>query len=398
MPELMVGFPPEADAQVTLANWRTAPFCHWAFHHVREIIPTANIRCGAARAEPFATEVTDLSGVSVMGTDGQPIDWDGYLKATSTDAVVVLKSGKVVFEHYANGMTPQDPHILMSVSKSMLGLLAGILVDRGVLDLEAALERYLPEVRGTAFEGASIRQLLDMRVGISFNEDYLATGGPIIAYRKSTNWNPLQPGETETDLRSFFRTLKDGDRQHGGPFNYVSPCTDLMGWVIERAAGARFADLFSELIWQPMGAEVDAYITVDRLGAPRCAGGLNMTVRDLARVGRMVAQNGAGALGGQVVPEAWIHDIATGGDRAAWVAGNFHEHYPGADMHYRSKWYIEHRDTPLVFAMGIHGQHLFVDPAGDFVVAKVSSYPVPLVPELKDMTLRAVRALQSLYG
>jgi hypothetical protein len=150
----------------------------------------------------------------------------------------------------------------------------------------------IPEVAGTAYQGATIRHLLDMRAGVAFDEDYLATSGPIVAYRKAANWNPLEPDDTPSDLRSFYREMTKSAGPHGGPFNYVSPNTDLLGWVIERATGERYADLMAELLWKPMGAARSAYITVDRLGAPRCAGGVCTTVRDLARVGQLMVDAG----------------------------------------------------------------------------------------------------------
>src|SRR6185295_9379607 len=195
--------------------------------------------------------------------------------------------------------------------------LAGILAAKGRLDLEAPVTRLVPEVADTAYKGATLRQLLDMRAGILFDENYLATSGPIIAYRKSTNWNPLEPGEKPSDLRSFYPQLRESDGPHGGRFHYVSPNTDLLGWAIERATGERYADLMSQLLWQPLGAEQSAYITVDRLGAPRCAGGFCATARDLARVGQLILQGGRRD-GTEIIPAAWIEDVLKNGDRAAW--------------------------------------------------------------------------------
>jgi len=256
---LMQGFPPGAAGQVTLANWRASPFNRWGFHHVRELIPSADIAHDPARQSTFVVEPENFE-----------MPWfRDFLAKTDTDGLAIVHRGRLVFEHYANGMSAETAHILMSVSKSMLGLLAGILSARGDLDLQAAVAQYVPELEKTAYRGASVRQLLDMRTGVAFDEDYLAASGPMIAYRKSTGWNPLEPGEAPSDLRSFYAVLTESDRPHGGAFRYTSPNTDLLGWVIERATGRRYADLMSELIWQPLGAERSAYITVDSLGAPR---------------------------------------------------------------------------------------------------------------------------------
>jgi hypothetical protein len=385
--KLMDGFPPAPAGQVTLANWRTPPFNVWGFQHVREIVPSADIAADPDRVWRLEAAPRDLGRVTVDG-----IGFAAALERTDTDALVVLHRGRIVAEVYRNGMTPETPHILMSVSKSMLGLLAGILAAKGVLDPAAPVTALVPEVAGTAYRGATIRQLLDMRAGIRFDEDYLATSGPIIAYRKATGWNPLGPGEAPSDLRSFYATLTAADGPHGGRFHYVSPNTDLLGWVIERAAGERYADLMSRHLWRPLGAERSAYITVDRLGAPRCAGGMCVTARDLARVGRLLAEGGRRD-GVEVVPEAWIADILENGDPAAWDAGDFVPYYPGRSLHYRAKWYVLRRAAPLLFGLGVNGQNLFVDRRAELVIAKLSSQALPMDAERIGLTLRLAEAI-----
>ncbi len=394
MTDLMMTFPAGSDAQVTLANWRTGPFNKWAFHHVREIVPSADIPNDPDNVWVLRESLLDLEGLPVRLDDSETVNLPAVLEETETDAFVVLQGGAVVFERYANGMTRHTPHILMSVSKSMLGLLAGILADQGTLEIDRLATDYVPELVGTAYEGATVRHLLDMRVGVAFDEDYETTSGPIIEYRKSTNWNPLAPGEEATDLRSFLQTLSARDGEHEGRFHYVSPNTDLLGWIIERASGQPYAHLMSTLLWQPMGAERSGYITVDRLGAPRAAGGMCITARDLARVGQLMVQSGQrGAQ--QVVPAGWINDIATQGSREAWDRGAFAKDFPGYPISYRSKWYILEGEAPVIFAIGIHGQHLFVDQKNAIVIAKMSSNPTPLAPERKMLLMKTVKAIQT---
>ncbi len=378
MSRLMRGFPPAPEGQVTLANWRTPPFNRWAFHHVREIVPSADIPNDAGRVIPLPAAPGDFSSLFE----------NGFLEETDTDGLVILHRGRLVFEHYANGMTVETPHILMSVSKSMLGLLAGILAARGDLQLDLPVTKFIPEVAATAYQGATIRQLLDMRASIAFNEDYLATSGPIVEYRKATNWAPPGPGDSPSDLRSFYRNLREKEGAHGGRFHYVSPNTDLLGWVIERATGVRYADLMSELVWKPVGAERSAYITVDRLGAPRCAGGMCATARDLARVGQWIISTAF----------PWIEDIEGNGDRAAWDAGSFVEYFPGLAMHYRSKWYVLRGEPRLLFGVGIHGQNLFVDRKREIVIGKVSSQALPLDAARIALTMRAVSQIRNLLA
>ncbi len=388
----MQDFPPSPEGQVALANWRTPPFNKWAFQHVREIVPSADIANDPDRVWPLTAAPADLGRIKVAH-DGGEIDFAAFLEATDTDGLVILHRGRIVAESYANGMTEHTPHILMSVSKSMLGVVAAILADRGVLDPAWPVTRLVPEVAGTAYQGATIANLLDMRAGVLFDEDYLATSGPIIAYRKAQNWNPPEPGDPPSDLRSFFRTLTASDGPHGGRFHYVSPNTDLLAWAIERAAGKRYADVVGEVLWQPMGAARSAYITVDRLGAPRGAGGFCATTRDLARVGQLIAQDGRRD-GVQVIPPAWIADIAGTGDGAAWDRGDFAGYFPGMPMHYRSKWYVLNGPSPMLFGLGVNGQNLFVDRARQLVIAKFSSQAQAMDEGRLALTFRGIDALR----
>jgi CubicO group peptidase (beta-lactamase class C family) len=378
---IMQGFPPAEPDRATLANWRTQPWSSWAFHHVREIVPTAEIANDPARVVPLETGTLPLDDARI----------NSALSQVNNDAFVVLHKGRLVHESYRNGMTAADPHILMSVSKSMLGLLAGALAASGALDLDKPLTHYVPELEQTAYAGATVRDALDMRVGVLFDEDYLVTHGPIVDYRRAANWNP---GDTDLNLRSFQSLLTDRDGTHGGRFHYVSPVTDLLAWVFERATGTRYADLMSRHLWQPLGAERPAYITVDRIGGCRAAGGMCVTARDLARVGQMMATGGM-ANGTRVLPRDWLDDIIGNGSSDAWAKGDFVEKFPeGDDRHYRSKWYVRRGAQPLIHGLGIHGQYLFVDPARALSIAWLSSEPEPVGEMTLTHVLGAVAAVQ----
>jgi CubicO group peptidase (beta-lactamase class C family) len=390
---LMKGFPPPAELQVTLANWRKPPFNKWSFQHVRELIPTADMPNDPnnVRELPSAPQQS-LADMSIK-TEGGTYGLEAFLRATDTDGFVMMHDRRIIYEFYDNGMGPDTSHIFMSVSKSVLGLLCGILVERGVLKPDDLITRWVPEVGATAYAAATVRDVLDMRVGVFFDEDYLATAGPIIEYRKAQNWDPLAPGERPGDLRSFFASLVDKDGPHQGHFHYVSPNTDLMGWVIERASGRRFADLVSELLWKPMGASCSAYITVDRLGAPRCAGGFCATTRDLARLGLLIGEGGRHA-GKQIIPSWWIDDILNAGDAAAWDDGDFVKYFPRMRIHYRSKWYVLRGDAPIMFGVGVFGQNVFIDRKNKIVIAKFSSQALPMDERRILLTMQGIVAIR----
>lgn len=387
MSEIMYGFPPAEPNQASLANWRKAPYCHWAFHHVREIIPSAEI----------PNDPTDVWELERGTIDTSSLGLDDAMVATDSDAVVVLHKDKLVHESYRNGMTSRDPHILMSVSKSMLGLVAGTLVERGELAEDDLITKHVPELENTAYVGATVRDLLDMRAGVFFDEDYLATEGPIIDYRFAANWNPVPKDYAPSDLRSFMSSLTEPDGRHGGRFHYVSPNTDLLAWVFERASGMRYAELVSERLWKPLGAEASGYITVDRIGGARAAGGKCLLARDLARVGMMMA-NGGQRNGKQVVPASWLEDLVKNGDPKAWKDGDVNPVWGQRDIHYRSKWYVKREAEPLIFGVGIHGQFLFVDPTKKLSIAWFGSQDSPLdSPPFEQVlaTIEKIRVLAS---
>ena len=345
-----------------LDNWRTTPYSKWSFHHVREIVPSAEIKNNNQVIVPLSENIKTFVNLNISK----------IMDETETDAIVITKDNDILFEKYNNKMTKSSPHILFSVSKSILGLLVGSLVESKELKEDDLVIKYIPELDGTAYSDATIRDLLDMRVGVKFDEDYTAVSGPIVNYRYAANWNPVPEGVEAGDLRSFMSSLTERDGKHGGRFHYVSPNTDLMAWVCERATGVRYAELLSERLWTPIGAEYSGYITVDRIGAARAAGGVCFTARDLARVGLLIANNGY-ANGKQIISETWIDDIVNNGSDDAWKKREGMDEFGNMPMHYRSFWYVQKDGDPLVHGLGIHGQYLFIDPKLNLSISWFSS-------------------------
>ena len=375
----------------TLANWRCAPFSQWAFHNVPDLVATALIAAASDHpmALPFAPVLFD--GFQLKEASGSVLDLAGFLRATATDGLVIVHNGRIVLEVYDHGNTQHTPHIVMSATKSVVGLIAGMLHGTGDLEIDAQVSDYVPEVLSTPYEGATVRHLLDMRTGVRLDESQQR------AYAAASNWEPASPGGTPGDLHGFFETLGAGYATHGGDFSYMSANTDLLGWVIERATGQTFQAVASMLLWKPMGAAHAAFMTVDRKGAPRCTGGLCATLRDFARIGQLMLDKGRRG-DTQIIPGAWLDDIAANGDRGAWKRGEFAPGFPGAEMSYRSGWYVRHDAPRTLFAMGIHGQNLFVDAANRLVIAKVSSQDSPIDHHAIALTHRGVAELRRCLG
>ncbi|MGO8955920.1 MAG: serine hydrolase domain-containing protein [Streptosporangiaceae bacterium] len=387
----MTGAPPfPSDRQVTLANWQDPPFNRWAFQHVRELIPTARISRGAGKPRRLRTAAQDICGITFRSGD-QDLTVGDMLASTYTDGFLVLHKGTIVSEQYFNGMTPDTPHLLMSVSKSVVSTVAGILRERGLLDVSAAIEAIVPELAGTSFEGATVQHLLDMRAGTHFDESYDNPEADVRQYERVYLWRPDGIAPRPADALEYYATLHN-DGEHGGPFRYRSILTDVLGWVIERAGGARLHELIAELLWQPMGAEFDAEITVDGRGNAMADGGVCATLRDMGRFGLLFA-GGAGARRPGIVPAAWIADMVAGapdGPAAFAAAGDAPGFPPGA--HYRNCWWVREPSVPFFYASGINGQNVFVHVPSQTVVVKLSTWPTALSPAIGP-TVDAVLAI-----
>jgi CubicO group peptidase (beta-lactamase class C family) len=386
--------PPVTSPQATLANWQEPPHNRWAFQHVRELVPTARISRGSGLVRRLSYVPPGLDGRTAFSYEKQTVTLDQLLADSYTDGFIVLHRGRVIYERYFNGMEPDTPHLLMSVSKSVTAAVAGVLAGRAALDLQARVEAIVPELGQTSFAGATVQDLLDMRAGTKFNEDYADLDADVRTYERAYLWRPPVPGDRPgpADALEYFGTLHN-DGPHGGPFRYRSILTDVLAWVIERAAGERLSELIERELWQPMGAEFDADITVDAHGNPMADGGISATLRDIARFGQLYLRRGRAGRR-QVLPAWWVDDTVRGapdGPAAFTGAGPMPGYPPGA--HYRNCWWVREPSVPLFHASGINGQHVFVHRPAQLVVAKLSTWPVALSPEFAGQTFAAVHAI-----
>jgi CubicO group peptidase (beta-lactamase class C family) len=354
--------------EVTLANWRTSPFNRWSFQNVGELVPSARITAAGGDEAP-AQDIGALLGEKIATKSGSE-SVAAFLARSDTDALTVMKGGKIVGDWFAPHMEFGARHIVFSISKSLTAILAGIVHGEGLLDPQAPVTHSLPEAAGSAYGDATVRHVLDMVVSIDIEEAYTDPESAYGRYRKATLWNP--GGGTES-LASFLMTLPRLAGEHGETFRYRSPNSDLLGLVIERATGRRIIDLMREKLWLPLGAKSEASVTVDREGTARTAGGMSVTPRDLARVGEMMRQGGM-VDGRRVVAESWVRDTVGAGSAEAWQRGDMVHLFPKG--RYRNKWYQV--GDGAFCGIGIHGQWLYVDPKTETVIVKMSSQPEPV--------------------
>jgi CubicO group peptidase (beta-lactamase class C family) len=242
--------------------------------------------------------------------------------------------------------------------------------------VEDQVTAYVPELSQSGYRGATVRHLLDMRSGIEFSEDYLDPDSEVRQLEQAVGWAPRRAQHVPPTLRGFLLTLRQA-REHGGPYEYRSCETDVLGWVCEAAAGQRFHKLAGELIWSRLGTDFDANIGVDAEGTGLFDGGMSAALCDLARFGVMIAQDGRSLNNHQVVPEAWIEDTFVGGpdSREAFASSPDDSRMPGGM--YRNQFWFPSLDRQVLLCLGIHGQMIYVDRATGLVAVKLSSWPTP---------------------
>jgi CubicO group peptidase (beta-lactamase class C family) len=393
---LMAGPPPiPAERLVTLANWQDPPFNRWGFQHIGDLIPTARISRGEGPVWTLPRAERDLSGFR-LPFGRRTVDLETYLTETWTDGFLVLHRGEVLAEQYLNGMTPDTTHLLMSVSKSVTSAVCGVLISRGLLAPRDLVTRHIPELAGTSWDGCTVRHLLDMRAGTRFNEDYGDLEADVRVYEQVYQWRPRTHAELPADMTAYYPTLVN-QGPHGGPFDYRSILTDMLAWVMERAAGARLPDLISEHLWRPMGAEFNAEVTVDAHGNAMADGGVCTTLRDLARFGQLLANNGRRGSTG-VIPAAWIRDTLTPDPDTVAAYTPTDEEQRRLGSYYRNQFWVLDPAAPIYRGSGINGQSLFVHGPAEVVIAKFSTWPVAWEDGIAARTLEAMLALAEEVG
>jgi CubicO group peptidase (beta-lactamase class C family) len=373
---------------VTLDNWQTASRLHWSFQHIEELFPTEVISRGHGEVADLPATAMPVEEFIVRQHDGSCLTVADIMAATDTDGWIVARHGRVLAEHYPQRMPPQTMHILMSVSKSLVGTVAGALIAAGELDPLREISAYIPAIAQSGYAGATVRHLLDMRSGIRFSEEYLDPQAEVRLLEQAIGWAPRTNPMLPRNMCDYLLSLRQKSA-HGGPFEYRSGESDVLGWVCEAAAGERMHRLMSELLWSKLGAQYDAVIGVDSEGTGAFDGGICAALRDMVRFGTMIAQDGTSMTGKQVVPPWWVEDTARGDadSRAAFAASPSITLMPGGM--YRNQFWLPFPGGDVILCLGIHGQMIYIDRVSRVVGAKLSSWPEPQHAWKLFSTLRA---------
>ena len=370
-------------------DWDRPPWNRWAFQNIRQILPTAEVWRGSGPVRILPRDDRDLDALPVQGVGQETTTLAGLLDETYTDGFLVIKNGAIAYERYFNGMEARTLHLSQSVAKSVTAAAAGVLVGRGLLDVNAPVTDYLPELNDTAYRGASLQQVLDMTSGVQFSEDYADPYSDIGKSDVASGWKPVPPDSDPAfrwprHMFDLILSLETLDRRHGDLFSYRSIETDVLAFCMERMSGKRLPQIVSEEIWQPMGAEESACFTVDAAGYALADGGFNATLRDYGRLGLLYLEHGGG-----IVPSAWVEATRSGNHAI------FHEPYTYTlpEGAYRNQWWIEDAHSRSIMARGVFGQMIYVNWDYDMVAVKLSSWPDFLNTRYNIVTLMALHAI-----
>ena len=393
--KIMKGSPPPIEYQVTLDNWRKYPFNSWSFVNVRNLIPTSPIYNNPDKKVILQKQLIDIDDL-VIDHKNTSYKLKEIFKICDTDAFLVMHKGKIKFEFYDKFTRFNTPHIIFSVSKSLTSLLTGILVEKKVININSYISHILPETKGTAYEDATVRNVLDMSIASGFIEDYTGQAEIFKKYRSSTGWDlpETKSKQTVKGLHDFLSSMPKSNQKHGKKYHYCSPHSDLLGWIIERASGENYSKIMADLLFKKAGMNHEANVTVDKWGASRAAGGISVSPYDLLLLSELVRNHGSNK-NGQVIPAAWIEDFVNNKNNNSYLNQDNLERFPNGN--YRSKWYQTGFKDNEYCAIGIHGQNIWINPQKEITIVRMSSASDPINIKTEELMFSVFNEISKIF-
>jgi CubicO group peptidase (beta-lactamase class C family) len=247
-------------------------------------------------------------------------------------------------------------------------------------------------LRGSAFADASLRQVLDMQVGIEYSEVYADPKAQFWTYGRAGGFRPSPAGYTGPDHHYAFLPTLRKQGEHGLAFAYKTVNTEVLCWIMARVTGVPLAEALSDRIWSQLGCEEDAYLAVDSIGVATGGAGLSANLRDVARFGELMRCEGS-LRGKQVIPAAVVADIRRGADVGKFAKADY-QLLPGYS--YRNMWWVGPPELGIFEGRGIYGQRLYIAPKSELVIARFASHPIASSAASDPVTLPAFAALARL--
>jgi CubicO group peptidase (beta-lactamase class C family) len=354
-------------------HWLDADINSYNFRNSAQIFETRPVAKGE---QPWP--------LAAGSTATMPADYDAWARRTFTNALLVIHDGKVVFEDYRNRTVPEDRFISFSMAKTITALLVGLALEDGKIgSIDDPVSQYVPELKGGGYEGVSIRHLLQMRSGVAYEERYDFGANPSLAALIHMNAIVANKERFADRARTVGKATTPGNR-----FNYATLDTAVLGWVLERATGEKLAPYMSRRLWQPLGAEADGFFIADGpdgVGRELSGMGYNARLRDFGRIGLMLLNKGK-ANGRQVVPESWVMQATT------MVPFDPTAAKPTRDAYGFQIWKLD-TEPGAYSAIGLAGQFIYVHPASNTVIVKLSHFPNPEPAGVVDETVKGFHAI-----
>lgn len=388
----MQGFPPPKDKIVSAidGSFFKFPALRYSVCHMRQFMPTTVVKSTNGKTFKFKVRLdNNIDDITFTPTNSNGLmTWKESLEKNYTDGMLILHKGKIIYEKYFGELKPDGLHAAMSVSKTFTGTLGGLLVEEGVLNENKLGADYIPELIGSAFGDATIRQILDMTTGLKYSEDYSNPNAEIWAFSAAGNPFPKpQSYNGPTNYYDYLKTVqKEGE--HGEVFGYKTVNTDVMGWIISKVTGKSIPELLSDRLWKPLGTHFDGYYQIDGAGIAFAGGGFSANMRDMAMFGEMIRKKGYFNKQ-QILPSALIEDIMKGGNKEAFKKSA----YGSLDWSYRDMWWITHNEHGAFAARGVHGQTIYIDPKAEMVIVRFSSHPEAKNSKIDPTSLPAYHAV-----
>ena len=325
------------------------------FRSVAEFWPTRSLT--QAKVPYIYTYGDSLNVPSSFAYNDQKLGTQQFLKDSWTTGLIVIQNDEIALEDYYLGNSAVTQNISWSMAKSFISALIGIAVNEGhIKSIEQSVDAYATSLGGSGYEGVSIKNVLQMSSGVAFNEDY----GDF--YSDINRWGrDFSLGNSQD---AFAATLKN-DIEPGTVNHYVSINTHVLGMVLTQATGRSITDYMQEKLYKPMGMEHNGLWIIDGQGMEMALGGLNLTLRDFAKLGSLYLHDGT-FNGQEIVPASWVADSRTM-DQPHLLPGN--------DFGYGYQWWMVGGDSGEFMAMGVYGQYIYINPETNTVIVKNSANP-----------------------
>ncbi|EPR68627.1 serine hydrolase domain-containing protein [Cyclobacterium qasimii] len=381
-------------SDINLLNWQHWPYSRYASHHPREFIPMATIHADpeAPALAEIKNDPFNLKKLRIPVNKEKEVLLPDLLKSIQMKGFAVMHDGKLVFETYDQGMQKHDIQILQSSSKTFTGMLIHKLANEGLVDLEANVNEYLPDLDADVFKGATLQNLLDMEVGFPDFGSYHKAGDYGYLSEIHLGLKPKGLGVKRRSVLSFIQQFQEPTFAAGTKFSYNDMNTQVLAMIAQKVTGKQYAELIEETFWRPLQARYDGAVAIDEDGNPGASFGMAITLRDAARFGQMMLNRGS-YKGREIIPERYFQSTF---DQPLTISKSSYKLLGQIEEYRNHVWIL--RDDALMYTVGSFGQFIFADYDNQVVIVLMANWQNNSHLENNENLLRIVRSIGKQIG